>query len=125
MTSVIRWTSLVVAASAVACSDPFGSQPSLSGRWVGGSTVTDLMLDLTPTQAKEGWVHGSGEATYTTWSFGEVMGSPTVRATGMHEHPHLSLTLELSSGRVWEVTAGSMVLIAGRARYAPVSANRS
>lgn len=101
----MRRLAFVVLAVLAACDNPFASDPRLSGRWVGGSSTSDLTLDLTLTQAKDGRVQGSGVMTHTVWWFGEqVTASPAVSAAGVHDHPHVSLTLELSGGGVREVT---------------------
>jgi hypothetical protein len=73
-----------------ACANPFTTEPSLSGRWAGGSTETDLILDLTLAQTKDGRVQGSGDLEYT---WGGYRITPLVQAYGAYDHPHVSLTL--------------------------------
>lgn len=101
----MRLLLLIGVVALAGCDNPFGGDPSLSGRWAGGSSTSDLTLDLTLAESEDGEVQGSGVMTYTAWFFGdEVTVSPSVRAAGMHEYPYVSVTLELSSGGVRELT---------------------
>jgi hypothetical protein len=88
-----------------ACESPFGSEPSLSGRWVGRSTTTDLTLDLTLAETEDGRVQGSGGIEYTYTIFEDTFHlSPSVHVEGAYDHPHVSLVITWGQGAVRHLT---------------------
>jgi hypothetical protein len=99
MTHASRWILLAVVGIIVGC-----DEPSLSGRWTGGSADATSNLDLTLATPRDGEVSGSGVLEYL---WGDMWLSPQVVAYGVYDPPHIALELAWGQSARRRVTGES------------------